>query len=356
MKHIVQQFQCVGNYVSSHLYGDGHINETYIVEMDAPAHKYILQKINHNVFKNVHVLMSNYEKVTTFMKSVLSKDQVFIELIPTIDNKPYLYDGKNYYRMITFIDHAIAYQNIPTKEHMYLAGFAFGDFQSKLAAFDAATLKETIPYFHHTPKRFDQLENAILKASKERLEKTQVLIERALAFKSYSSVIVDALEQGRIPTRVTHNDTKINNVLFDEDKLEVKCVVDLDTIMPGSLLYDFGDAIRFGCNTAKEDEANTDLINFNEVYFKAYTEGFLQAVKETITQKELDMLVDGALIMTLEVGIRFLTDYLENDIYFKIHYEEQNHVRAINQITYLECLKHNQVKMRTIVQAVWETL
>lgn len=356
MKQIIEQFDLKGTYQSHIPYGGGHINETYLVSMTNPDSKYILQKINHHVFKEVNGLMSNYEKVTRYMKTHVAEGRDFIELYYTKNHKPYFYDGKHYYRMISFIDHAIAYQSIPSEKHMYLAGQAFGEFQQQLANFDATALFETIPYFHHTPKRFINLENAIKNASPERLKQAETWIQKALKFKTYSKTIIDAIDRGEIPIRVTHNDTKMNNILFDEHKLEVKCIVDLDTIMPGSLLYDFGDAIRFGCNTALEDEKDITKIRFNIAYFIAYTKGFIHSIKRFVTQKEVELLVDGAMLMTLETGIRFLADYLENDIYFKIHYPDHNLIRAINQLTYLEKMKENEIHLRTIVLDIWSEL
>lgn len=356
MKEIVQQFQCQGTYSASKRFGDGHINETYLVELKNPNSKVIIQKINHYVFKQVDILMSNYEKITTFMQNHLSKDQDFIQLIKTKDHKSYYFDGTSYYRMITFIDHAVAYDAIPSAKHMYLAGRAFGEFQGHLAAFDATQLQETIPNFHHTPKRLIQLDEAVSNASPDRLSLAQPVLDIINQYREYTHTIVDAIERKQVPIRVTHNDTKMNNILFDEKTNAVKCIVDLDTIMPGSLLYDFGDAIRFGCNQAKEDEQDTQRIELNVSYFKAYTEGFLSAVQSTIETTEVALLVDGALLMTLEVGIRFLTDFLRNDVYFKIHYPEHNLVRAINQITFFNRLKSHEGLMRLIVLETWKAL
>ncbi|MDG0888982.1 phosphotransferase enzyme family protein [Paracholeplasma manati] len=356
MRHIIDQFVLIGTYQSHILYGSGHINETYLVTMTNPDAKYILQKINHRIFKKVPQLMSNYEKVTQYMKKHLPDGQVFIELLYTKDHQPFYTDDSGYYRMISYIENAIAYQTIPSETHMFLAGQAFGVFQNQLSNFDATSLYETIPFFHHTPKRFDNLVRAIQNASAERLHQATNWIEYALSFKPYANTIIDAIHFKQIPIRVTHNDTKMNNILFDDQKLEVKCIIDLDTIMPGSLLYDFGDAIRFGCNTALEDEKDTSKIQFNEAYFKAYTHGFLSAVQPFITTKEVEMLVDGAIMMTLETGIRFLTDYLENDIYFKTHYPEHNLIRTINQLTYLKKMCEIQIELRTIVQRLWREL
>lgn len=356
MRHIIEQFIIKGTYQSHILYGSGHINETYLVIMTNPDVKYILQKINHRIFKQVPQLMLNYEKVTQYMKNHVLEGQVFIQLFYTKDHQPFYADETGYYRMISYIDHAVAYQTIPSETHMFLAGQAFGIFQNQLSNFDATTLYETIAFFHHTPKRFENLEVAIKKASFERLNQAQSWINYALSFKPYSSTIIDAIQKATIPMRVTHNDTKMNNILFDDQKLEVKCIIDLDTIMPGSLLYDFGDAIRFGCNTALEDEKDITKIQFNTAYFKAYTKGFLHAVKPFITTNEVEMLVDGAIMMTLETGIRFLTDYLENDIYFKIHYSEHNLVRAINQLTYLRKMSDIQTKLRSMVDQLWRDL
>lgn len=353
MKDIISQFQIIGNLISCEKYGEGHINQTFLVVLDQPKQKFILQKINHYVFKNVDSLMSNYEKITTFMNQHISGEEEFISLIYTHDKKPYLEYQGSFYRLITFIDHAIAYQTVPSMRHMYLAGQAFGRFQRNLSHFDPISLFETIVDFHHTPKRYLQLRQAIDQANEDRLYHAQVWIHHALEQEVYAGKIQHALDHHIIPKRVTHNDTKMNNILFDEKELKVRAIIDLDTIMPGSLLYDFGDAIRFGCNQAKEDEIDLEKVKLNLEYFEAYSRGFIEAVRHHVWHEEINLLVDGAMIMTLEVGIRFLTDYLNHDKYFKIHHERHNLERAMNQITFFFELKKHETQMRHMISSIW---
>jgi thiamine kinase-like enzyme len=353
MNTIINKFKISGEIVSIKPYGNGHINDTFLVELENPKNKYILQRVNHHIFKHVDELIHNIHQVTTFIEKEYQTlgilNQHVQKLVPTLTNTFYIVHEDSYYRMYEFVHQTITYQQIPDADTLYKAGKGFGQFQSLLNHFEAQKLYEIIPNFHHTPTRLLALKEAIFNTSKERFIKAKTMIDLALEQSKYSCLITDALEKKEIPIRVTHNDTKLNNILFDDVTNDVKCIVDLDTVMPGSALYDYGDAIRFACNQANEDEPNTSLIKLNKEYFEAFTKGFIEALKDQLTEREYELLPFSAIIMTYEVGIRFLTDYLNHDVYFKTHYEDHNLVRAINQLTFaMELENHLEYMQSTI--------
>lgn len=353
---ISQNFRIRGDVISFVPTGDGHINDTWLVEVkiDKEIKKYILQRINHNLFKNVKRLMDNIVSVTEFQrKEILERggdpDRESLTVIMTNDGKPYYFDGENYYRMYIFIDNTTAYLKVENPKHFYESGVAFGQFANLLANFDASSLYESIPYFHDTAKRYDDLLFAIEKDAVGRAKGIKEDIDFALSKKEMASIIADKLLDGEIPYKVTHNDTKLNNVLIDNATDKAVCVIDLDTIMPGSICYDFGDAIRFGCNKTLEDEADFSKIEFDVSLFEEYTKGYLSALGDNVEKSEVDNLALGALIITYECGIRFLTDYLNGDTYFKIKYPEHNLVRARSQFALLKDMERKYDKMKEIV-------
>jgi thiamine kinase-like enzyme len=353
MNTIIKRFKITGDIVSIKPYGNGHINDTYLVELENPNSKYILQRVNHHIFKHVNELIDNIYQVTTFIENEYERlgiiNQNVQKLVPTHLDSFYVIHEDSYYRMYEFVHDTITYQQIPDAETLYKAGRGFGQFQSLLNHFDAKKLYEIIPNFHHTPTRLLTLKEAIHNTSKERYQKAKAMINLALEKSNYANLITDAIEKNEIPIRVTHNDTKLNNILFDERTNDVRCIVDLDTVMPGSALYDYGDAIRFACNKANEDEKDISLIKLNQDYFEAFSKGFIEELKNQLTDKEYELLPFGAIIMTYEVGIRFLTDYLNHDIYFKTHYEDHNLVRAINQLTFSLELENHLDYMKDVI-------
>ncbi len=361
MTQIITLFAIEGTPISCERYGEGHINDTFLVKCENPNRSYILQRINNFVFKDIPSLMENYAMVTSYMAYVLINQGInphdrVLELIPTTSGDAFVYCDRGYFRMLRFVADSITLQRAQNATQMMLAGHAFGTFQNLLSSLDASKLHETIPDFHHTPKRYSQFLVALEKATPERLGKASDLITYVLSQKHVISIIQDALDDQSIKLRVTHNDTKLNNLLFAQDLESVKCVIDLDTIMPGSLLFDFGDAIRFGCNTAPEDDPDSNHIAFDMPYFIAYATGFISALKETLTNKEASMLVDGALMMTFEVGIRFLTDYLQNDPYFKTHRPDHNLDRALNQLTLYRVMREQESAMRQQIDVLRRSL
>ncbi len=315
-------------------YGNGHINDTYLCD-NAP--RYILQRINHNVFASPENLMENIANVTKFLKEKIKEaggnpDRETLTVIPTIDGKNYYKDENgNYFRMYIYIEDSMSFDTVEDPIQLFHAGKSFGKFQNMLNDYPADTLYETIVDFHNTPVRVKQLEEAIKNNKAGRLDSVKAEVEFALEYSKYASTIVDAMKEGTVPLRVTHNDTKLNNILFDKDTREAVCVIDLDTVMPGSMLYDFGDAMRFGAASGAEDEVDLSKIWFDVEKFEQFTKGFVGEMKETITKRELELLPLSALILTYECGIRFLADYLNGDTYFKIHREGHNLDRCRTQ-------------------------
>lgn len=308
-------------------WGEGHINRTMLVY--AGGKKYILQRINTDVFPSPDDVMSNICNVTNFLES---KGCETMKVIPTVDGNMYLRHDTGCYRMYNFIENTVTYQNSPDKETLYYAGAAFGEFQNQLSDFDTSLLKEIIPHFHDTPKRYGNFLKAQSENASGRLDlcaaEAEFINERANTY----SRITDALSDGTIPVRTTHNDTKLNNILMDRDTKKARAVIDLDTVMPGSMLYDFGDAIRFGASTAAEDEPDTDKVHFDIESFEAYTRGYLSSLKESITESELKLMPYSAYLMTMECGMRFLTDFIDGDVYFATQYPEHNLVRCRTQL------------------------
>ena len=325
-KAIAENFALVGKVQDIRPYGEGHINVTMLVTTDKK--RYIMQKINTRVFPDTDSLMRNICYVTEF----LSKQGIeTLNVIKTKDGASYL-KGEACYRVYDFIENTVTYQTVTDAEVFKNSGKAFGEFQNYLAAFDASLLTETIARFHDTPKRFGDFKAALEADVKGRAKDCRPEIDFILARAETYSKAVDGLKDGSLPLRVTHNDTKLNNILMDATTNKARAVIDLDTIMPGSMLYDFGDSIRFGASTAAEDEKDPDKVHFSVEYFKAYAEGYVGAVRDSITAKEAELLPYGAYLMTIECGMRFLADYLSGDTYFATKYEGHNLVRCRTQL------------------------
>lgn len=334
-------------------YGDGHINDTYVTY--SKAKRYILQRINHNVFKKPDEVMSNITAVTEHLRKKIiqnggNPDRETLTVIKTLDGSSYYKsDSGNYYRMYLFIEGAKTYQVAEQPIHFYSAAKAFARFQKLLADFPSETLYETIPDFHNTKVRFSQLLNAIKDDKMGRVKEVEAEIEFALKREKYASVVVDLLQSGKLPLRVTHNDTKYNNIMFDDITGEAVCVIDLDTVNPGSLLYDFGDSIRFGANPAPEDEKDLSKVFCDLELFECFTKGFTEELGNELTETEKDHLAFSAKLMTFECGMRFLADYLNGDTYFKTHYPKQNLYRTKTQFKLVFDMEEKKQKMESIV-------
>lgn len=356
-KMIMSAFAVKGECVSCAKYGEGHINETYKVIMnDNGIEKpYILQKINNKIFTNVDQLMSNIQGVTDFARSKIIEhsgdpDRESLTLILTKDSKPYYFDGEGYYRVFIFIDKTVAIQKPESVEIFASSAYAFGKFANLLAEYPADKLYETIPNFHNTVDRYEKFLSAVKADVCGRASSVQEQIKFVMDRKDYCSRITSLLDSKKMPIRVTHNDTKLNNVLFDESSLSAIAVIDLDTIMSGSVCYDFGDAIRFGCNTGAEDEPDLTKVNFDIELFEAYVKSYLLALGDGITQIEKDTLAFSAILLTFECGMRFLTDYLSGDTYFKIHRENHNLDRTGTQFKLVSDMEKVLDKMEEIVR------
>ena len=346
---ILAKFQLDGSAISCERYGFGHINETYLVVTTA-SHRYILQKINNYVFKDVPALMENIAAVTGFLQTQETDSRRVLQLIPTISQEKYLeYDG-GFWRIYDFVEDSICLQLPETSADFYESAVAFGRFQQMLSSFPAHTLHETIPNFHNTADRYRQFHEAIAADTMGRLASVQQEVEFALARESEAGTLVNMQKQGLLPLRVTHNDTKLNNVMLDNDTRKALCVIDLDTVMPGLSAYDFGDSIRFGANHSAEDEKDLSKVNFDIALYEAYTRGFLQGADGGLTEAELEYLPWGARLMTLECGIRFLTDYLDGDHYFRIHYPEQNLDRCRTQFKLVRDMEEQFDAMAAVIK------
>lgn len=336
-------------------YGNGHINDTYIVQSTT---RYILQRINTEVFRNPARLMDNVKAITEFLREKIKEnggnpDRETLTLVNTNDNKTfYKTEDGLYFRMYKFIDNAKSYEEVENPEQFYNAARAFGKFQKMLADFPAKDLFETIPNFHNTRKRFEDFKVAVNGDRAGRAKDVKKEIEFSLNCEKYVDIVVDLLKSGELPTRVTHNDTKLNNVLLDDKTGEAICVVDLDTVMPGSLLYDFGDALRFGASTGSEDEKDLEKIWFDLNLFEVFTKGFLEELGDSITKKEIELLPFSAILMTYECGIRFLGDYLNGDVYFKTDYPEHNLDRARTQLKLVYDMENKMDEMKEIVRKI----
>ena len=350
MQEILNAFRLKGSPVFCQRFGEGHINETYLTTCDTGL-SYILQKINTNTFKDPVGLMENVSAVTDFLAKNADDPRGTMRIIYAKDGKPYHVDEQGaYWRMYDFVPSSICLQKAETTRDFYNTGLAFGRFQKLLADFPAETLHESIPKFHDTRDRFRQLHEAVENNRSGRLDTCQPELEFALAREKEAGVIVEALESGAMPWRVTHNDTKLNNILLDYDTHEPLCVIDLDTVMPGSALYDFGDSIRFGAATAAEDEQDLSKVSMSLELFEVYTKGFLAGCGGSLTELELQMLPMGAKMMTLECGIRFLADHLNGDVYFRIHRDSHNLDRARTQFKLVADMEAKMDQMAEIVR------
>lgn len=340
--------------------GKGHINKTYLVITN--KEKYTLQCINTNVFKDPQSLMENFYNVTEFISKKIEDGRASylkktLSVVKSKDgNILYLDDFGSYWRSYIYIDKVITFQKATDLETVFKAGYAFGDFINILSDYNIDELHETIKDFHNTKVRFENFKKSLEKDIVNRAKQAKEEIEFILKREKDYSIVVDKLEENLIPTRVTHNDTKLNNLLFDQDTFEPVCIVDLDTIMPGSLLYDYGDALRIAGSSAEEDQSDLSKVNFVMDNFIYFTKGFLKATKDSITKEELELLAFSIKLITLEIGMRFLTDYLDNDIYFATKREDHNLIRAKNQFKLVKDIEENLDQMNELVRKIYEEL
>ena len=333
-------------------YGNGHINDTYLVESEPRT---ILQRINTAIFKRPDQVMANIAAVTEHLRRKIiaaggDPKRETLTLVPTVDGFPYYTapDGSAY-RMYHFIKRAKSFEQAESPEMFAASAHAFGKFQRMLSDFPADTLYEVIPNFHNTADRLRQFREALANDVAGRAASVQPEIDFVLSHADCVTRVTDAIADGSVPLRVTHNDTKLNNVMLDEVTHEGVCVIDLDTVMPGSMLYDFGDALRFGASTGAEDETDLSKIEFDLTYFEAFTKAFLEEVGGDITPRERELLPFSALLLTLECGIRFLIEYLNGDTYFRIHREHHNLDRCRTQFKLVADIEKKLAQMDAIV-------
>lgn len=362
IKKIAEQFATGGEFVRFERYGEGHINDTYAVYVktrDESTKRFILQCINNMLFKDVDRLMNNIKLVTEFGRSKVIErggdpDRESLSIIYTKDGQPFYEDKqiKEFYRAYIFIENATTYQVVEKKEHFYQAAVAFAKFQKMLAEFDASQLHESIPNFHNTRMRFENFKKALAENKSGRAKDIQDEINFVLEREKYSDVFVDMLKSGEMPLKVTHNDTKLNNVMIDDNTGVGLAVIDLDTVMPGCLGYDFGDSIRFGCNPVAEDEKDLSKVVFSKELFKSFAEGYLTTLKGTISDVEKKYLAFSAILMTYECGMRFLTDHLDGDVYFRIKREGHNLDRARTQFKLVKDMEACLDELNEIVYSI----
>ena len=355
---IAREFALAGEIVSASPYGSGHINDTYKVDVKPAGgpSRFVLQRINHNVFRRPDELMANVERVCAHAYAKLKEagepnaERRTLRLIPTLEGKAWHIDvAGNRWRCYHFIEGATGHDVVRSPEQAYAAAKSFGAFQSLLADLPGGRLHETIPDFHHTPSRFARFQQALAQDAHGRAGASVPEIAFALARAHEVSIVVDALRDGTLPERVTHNDTKLNNVLLDDITQEGVCVIDLDTVMPGSVLYDFGDLVRTSTSPAAEDETDLAKVRMQFPMFEALIKGYLESAGGFLTPKEKELLPFAGKLITFEIGLRFLTDWLEGDTYFKIKRPTHNLERARTQFKLVESIEAQLPAMQALV-------
>jgi len=343
LKAIYAEFNNNDKLVSYSELASGHINDTYLIKTNE-NNFFVLQRINHGVFKDVPGLINNKVSVSEHLQKKLAhlpENELKRSVLSFVDTKNgnfyYVDSDGNYWNMMVYINDSITFETVTNEGVAYEGGKLIGDFLNLTSDFDASKLIEVIPKFHDMSFRFSQFEDSLKVASEERLNDAKKYIDLVWSLKDEMHIIQHLKESGEIKVRVTHNDTKISNVLFDTNNKGL-CVIDTDTIMPGVAHYDFGDAIRTICNSAVEDETDLDKVNFNLDYYNAYTKGFLEEVEKALSPIEIKYLPLGAKTMIFIMAIRFLTDFLNGDIYYKTKYPEHNLDRAKNQFKLIESM------------------
>ena len=353
-----QNFRIAGEITDIKKIETGHINSTYVLtceKKDGGIIRYTFQTINTKVFTQPVELMENFRNVTDYLKTVIAKEggdpeRETLTLVLTHDDQNYYKDAEGkYWRMYVYIEDVISYQSVVRPILFENSAKAFGRFQKQLASYPADTLHETIKQFHDTVKRFRDFEEAVAKDAMGRAKDIPDDIAFYLAHKDICGAITEKIASGEIPLRVTHNDTKLNNILMDSKTDEAVCIIDLDTVMPGSALYDFGDSIRFGASSAAEDEPDLSKVHFCPDLFEAYTRGYLSEAKDALNETEKDLLPMSAILMTLECGMRFLGDYLNGDTYFAVHRPGQNLDRSRTQMKLVSDMEAQLDDMKAIV-------
>jgi Ser/Thr protein kinase RdoA (MazF antagonist) len=358
--NIISKFQITGDLLAVQPHGTGHINRTFLIclkQPDGDTKYLIMQHINHHVFEEPEKMMANIERITAHLKQKIrhsggDPSRETLTFIPTKNGRSYhkTPDGE-YWRLEWFIDNAHTYTHAPTLTHYYEAAYAYGRFQAMLSDFPIDQLHETIPDFHHTEKRLIGLETAVSQDKAHRTQSVTTEINFICKRAHLAPILTTLQASGQIPLRVTHNDTKLDNIMFDRQTGKGICVIDLDTVMPGIPLFDFADAVRSSTNRAAEDEPNITQVTFDLKIYEKLAHGFLDATRHHLTSLEIDHLAFAARLIVYEQAIRFLTDYLNGDTYYKITQPQQNLHRTRTQIKLLQLMEDNQTKMESIINS-----
>lgn len=359
---IAEHFSIHGKITNIEHINKGYINRTYRVQTlseNNHVHQYILQRINTNVFPDVDALMSNFKLTTECLRTNMQMPGTHNRgsvqtLRPTKDGKLYWQDDSGAWRMMTYFDHVYSLDIPDRPDVFYHAGVSFGRFIKAIQSVDISKFKEVIPKFHNTASRYQDLEAAILRDPVGRVESVQEEISFVRARTEIFGKIADALSCGKIPTRVCHNDCNLNNILFDEETNLPVAIIDLDTVMPSSPLYDFGDSMRIGTNTAKDDEKDLSKVSCDLRLYEQYAKGYLEACGDILTKEELELLPYAALVITSEDGIRFLMDHINGDTYYQIDYTGQNLDRSRTQLKLLEDMEKKLPQIRRILQKIYD--
>jgi thiamine kinase-like enzyme len=356
LKEIFYRFNAVGTFGSSAPYGSGHIHDTFLIKtIEGDKDDYILQRLNNKIFRNIPQLQNNIERVTGHLRSKLGSipgsdiKRECLNLISSPDGKTWIKDQEgNFWRMYIFISRHRSYNIVDSTDKAFEGGKAIGRFQAMLSDLEGEPLFETIPWFHNIEKRLETFRDILKKDPVKRAWSVKREIDFILERATEMRVILKLGSEGKIPLRITHNDTKFNNILLDESD-KALCVIDLDTVMPGYVHYDFGDAIRTATNMAAEDEKDLSLVKMNIELFRAYSEGYLSEISGTLNNSEKKYLAFSPRLITYTIALRFLTDYLDGDNYFKIHHENHNIQRARAQIKLVESMEEQYDEMKKII-------
>ena len=366
IEQLLEKFNIEGELVDYKKNNSGIINKTYVATFrrkDGTEKKYLIQKINTKVFTEPYKLMKNIEGVTTYLKKQMIKtgdnNHKVLEVVKTKDGKSLCYitnasDTREYYRIYEYIDNSISYNQSVDKNIVYNTGKAFGNFQKLLRGYPMNKLEETIKDFHNTPERYKKLMDDIKFDTEGRVIEVAKEIVFILMREDICSLIMDDLKDEEIPYRVTHNDTKVNNVMMNKDTGDFLAVIDLDTVMPGSMLFDYGDGIRSTASTVSEDEKDLNKVSINLELFRAYTDGYLSEMAPYLKYEEVSLMAESIRIITLELAIRFLNDYINGDTYFKIDYDTHNLDRARNQIELVKDIESKLEYMNSYILDSYE--
>ena len=352
LREVSAIFRLPGTYLGYESIQVGIVNRTYKVNFlleDGKKKSFLVQNVNTYAFRNPIGLMNNIDLVTEHIRAK-NPNKLALHFHHTQDRKTYWMDGNNFWRVMNYVP-STTYNASHDLTILCNAGRAFGEFQTQLADFDSRMLVETIPDFHNTRSRYGSLDEAIRQDAAGRVQSTQAEIAYIQSIRDRACLLTDLGRAGKLPLRVTHNDTKINNVLFDPETNEALVVIDLDTVMPGLMGHDFGDAIRFAANRVAEDSREYEKVGIDLEVFRAFAQGFLEKTGSTMTERELDTLADSCICLTAELAVRFLDDYLRGDLYFTTGYPEHNLVRTRNQLALCRDMLAHLDEMRDIIRS-----